>query len=80
MKKQKLISNLYERQSTDNWQDFLGCSDFEDRRNIFFKFIKEFEEQKVEWALGCSSNLFFRGIVDDFNDFDIIVDKPLLQE
>lgn len=75
MKKQKLISNLYERQSTDNWQDFLGCSDFEDRRNIFFKFIKEFEEQKVEWALGCSSNLFFRGIVDDFNDFDIIVDK-----
>lgn len=80
MKKQKLISNLYERQSTDNWQDFLGCSDFEDRRNIFFKFIKEFEEQKVEWALGCSSNLFLEESSTTSTISTLLSINPLLQE
>ena len=64
----------YKNQSNSNILDFYG-NYFEDRRNVFFRIINQFKKYNVNYALGCSSNLFFRGIVDDFNDFDIIFDK-----
>ena len=64
----------YRRQSDSNILDFFNDY-FESRRNVFFKIIDEFKKQDIHFALGCSSNLFFRGIVDDFNDFDIIFEK-----
>lgn len=68
----------YHRQRNANVLDFFG-KDFEKRRLVFFKIVAEFEKKGVYWALGCSSNLFFRGIVDDFNDFDFIVDQTSLE-
>lgn len=75
MKKQQLFVSNYTRQEIDNLQDFMSCKEFEERRNLFFKIADLFDENEIVWALGCSSNLFFRGIVDDFNDYDIIVEK-----
>lgn len=75
MKKQESFVSSYCRQEFDNLQDFLSCTEFKDRRNLFFKIANLFDENGIVWALGCSSNLFFRGIVDDFNDYDIIVEK-----
>ena len=64
----------YKSQSDSNILDFYGDY-FEDRRNVFFRIINQFKKYNVNYALSCSSNLFFRGILDDFNDFDIIFDK-----
>lgn len=77
MKKQKKID--YRRQSQANIQDFWS-EDFSIRRKVFFKLTKKLNDNQVNWALGCSSNLFFRGIVDDFNDFDLIVDKNSIEK
>lgn len=67
MKKQQLFVSNYTRQEIDNLQDFMSCKEFEERRNLFFKIADLFDENEIVWALGCSSNLFFRGIVDDFS-------------
>ena len=42
--------------------------------------MAEFQKQNINFAFGCSANLFFRGIVDDFNDFDIIFDIKYTDE
>lgn len=65
----------YKRQSDTNSFDFFTNNYFESRRNVLFKIMHELKKQNVNFALGCSSNLFFRGIVDDFNDFDIIFEQ-----
>lgn len=65
----------YKRQANSNIFDFCTNNYFESRRNVLFKIMHELKKQNVNFALGCSSNLFFRGIVDDFNDFDIIFEK-----
>lgn len=65
----------YKRQSSSNIFDFYGNAYFESRRNVLFKIMHELQKQNVNFALGCSANLFFRGIVDDFNDFDIIFEQ-----
>lgn len=42
---------------------------------LFIKTLKNFEEKEVIYGVGCSFNLFLRGIVDEFHDFDLIVEK-----
>lgn len=64
----------YRRQSNSNVLDFFNDY-FEPRRKVLFQIIDEFNKQNIHFALACSSNLFFRGVVDDFNDFDIIFEK-----
>ena len=64
----------YKRQSSSNVLDFFNDY-FEPRRKVLFQIIDEFNKQNIHFALACSSNLFFRGVVDDFNDFDIIFEK-----
>lgn len=64
----------YMQQSLDNIACFF-TEDFAKQRTTFFRIIKKFKEYNIEWALACSCNLFFRGIVDDFHDFDFIVDN-----
>ena len=65
----------YKRQSDSNILDFYGNTYFECRRDVLFKIMHKLQKQNVNFALGCSANLFFRGIVDDFNDFDIIFEQ-----
>lgn len=49
------------------------------RRDFFFKMCEAFEKENVKWNLFCSSSLFFLGITDDFNDFDLLIDKDSME-
>ena len=42
---------------------------------ILAKIAKEFAKQKITWALGASGMLFIRGVVNNFNDLDLIIAK-----
>lgn len=65
----------YLQQGMDNISCFFTEEDFAEQRTTFFKITKKFKECHIDWALACSCNLFFRGIVDDFHDFDFIIDS-----
>ena len=68
--------NKWESQQEANITAFL--EDDEEhlkKRNFFFKMIKAFEKADIKWTLFCSSSLFFSGITDVFNDFDLLIDK-----
>ena len=57
------ISSLFE----DEW--FYGR-----RKSVLLKVVDSFKKHNVKWSLLCSSQLFFKGVVDDFNDFDILIE------
>lgn len=77
-----MINNYY-YQSTANIQSFLQDAEYSERKDAFFTLFNMFQKNNIKWALACSCNLFLRGVVDDFHDFDFIVDKddcPRLME
>ena len=67
-------STMYKEQSLNNlvclWEDI----EYRERKDVFIKLVDEFEKNDVGWALGCSMNLFIRGVIDDFHDLDLIVE------
>lgn len=77
-----MINNYY-YQSTANIQSFLQDAEYSERKDAFFTLFNMFQKNNIKWALACSCNLFLRGVVDDFHDFDFIVDNddcPRLME
>jgi len=66
-------SNGYCDQALNNMVCLYEDTEYLERKEVFLKLIKIFKENNVKWALGCSMNLFCRGIIDDFHDLDIIV-------
>lgn len=67
------MSNNYQNQAVANMDVFLEYKDYAMKKEILEKVVHLFEEYDIKWELSCSANLFFRGIVDTFNDFDIII-------
>lgn len=63
----------YQLQAAYNKAAFLSDSEYREKYEVLKMVSKAFEEAGVIWALSCSSAMFFRGIVDDFNDFDILL-------
>lgn len=53
---------------------FMNDREYEERQQTFFKVLRELTNRKVHWALACSCSLFMVGFVDEFHDFDLIVD------
>ncbi len=45
-----------------------------DKIKTLCKIASAFNENKVKWALGGSLLLYFHGVVEDFNDIDILID------
>ena len=72
--------NKYGEQSRNNIICFLEDHDYRERRVTFELVVKELQKRNLSWALGCSMNLFFRGIVDDFNDIDIITNETSIKD
>ena len=73
--------NKWENQQEANITAFL--EDDEEhllKRNFFFKMYKAFEKEGIKWTLFCSSSLFFAGITDMFNDFDLLIDKESFED
>lgn len=68
------MENNYNYQREWNISCLLEDEEYEERRIVLLQLVKMFEEENVQWGLGCSTNLFLRGIVDEFHDFDMIVD------
>ena len=75
IRRQFIMRKNYLQQSMDNISCFFTEKDFAEQRKTFFNITKKFKECNIDWALACSCNLFFRGIVDDFHDFDFIIDS-----
>jgi hypothetical protein len=44
-----------------------------DKLTILSKIAKELNNKKVTWAIGASVLLYFKGIVPEFNDIDIMI-------
>lgn len=67
------------QQSEDNIYAFMIDDYFAERRNVFMEIVKAFEKYHIQWAISCSFSLFLRGLIDDFNDFDLIVNQDHIQ-
>lgn len=49
--------------------------DIPHKLKVLEKIAKEFNEKKIDWAVGASLLLYFKGISDVFNDIDIMVSE-----
>ena len=52
----------------------LTSSEFSARKEALEKLTEAAPYGSITWALSCSSNLFLRGLTDDFADFDVLID------
>lgn len=66
--------NSYDYQSEANIQCLLEDIEYSERKAALFTLFDELRKADVRWGLACSTNLFIRGIVDEFHDLDLIVD------
>lgn len=65
----------YELYQAENFDSFFKYRDFLKRRLALQKLCYAFRKENLHWALAWSAGLFFRGIVDDFHDLDIVVES-----
>ena len=65
--------NKWENQSARNILALLTSDEHTNRKNVLEKVCSAFNKADIKYALSCSAALFLQGIVDDFNDFDILV-------
>lgn len=72
--------NKWETQRLANNLAFLTSDDYTVRKKILESVCRAFKGKDVTWALAMSSSLFFRGITDDFNDFDILISIDSIEE
>ena len=70
----------WEVQREANLLAFLEEEEYAKRKEFFFEFVKEFEERKIKWCLFCSSSLYFWGLTDHFNDFDVLIDSKCIPD
>ncbi|MBR3003017.1 MAG: hypothetical protein IKF38_05635 [Clostridia bacterium] len=63
----------YEKQEYANILALLTAEDFAEKKMVLENVCRAFDRAEVTWALAMSSCLFFRGIMDDFNDIDILI-------
>lgn len=67
--------NDYDYQADANISSLLEERDYEERKNTIFMLLDEFKKEDIQFGIICSFNLFLRGIVDEFHDFDFLVDE-----
>lgn len=65
----------YNFQVDANVSSLLEDKDYEERKNTILRLLKAFQAENVRFGMCCSFNLFLRGIVDEFHDFDFLVDE-----
>lgn len=70
----------YERQQSANLLSFYTDEDMKHKKEILLRLVKAMKEENVTWALSCSSSYFFRGILDEFDDYDIVVEKRSVEK
>lgn len=63
-----------------NNEALMNYPEYADRFKSIKKLERMFRENGVEWALAYSTDLFIRGIIDDFHDLDVWVQDDLEAE
>lgn len=66
--------NIFNYQAEANISCLLEDKGYEERKKAFFLLLEQFQVNEIPFAILCSFNLFLRGIVDEFHDFDILID------
>lgn len=64
----------FEKQKYANILAFLTAEEYAVRKKVLENVCRAFEGTDITWAIAMSCSIFFRGITDDFNDFDILID------
>ncbi len=67
------IARDYRDQAYANHLALLSSEEFQERLEVLKTIARVFSKYGIIWALAFSSNLFLRGIVDDFHDFDLLI-------
>lgn len=65
--------NKWENQSARNILALLTSDEYTNRKQVLEKVCTAFNNAGIRYALSCSAALFLQGIVDEFNDFDILI-------
>lgn len=60
-----------------NNEALMNYPEYADRFKSIKKLERMFREEKVEWALAYSTDLFIRGLIDDFHDLDVWVQDDI---
>ena len=82
-KEEKQMLDNYNYQKEANITCLIEDKGYVERKNVMLQRVRKFSEANIGWGMGCSTNLFLRGIVDEFHDFDLIVDAkdiPAIQK
>ncbi len=64
----------YERQQNANLLSFYTDDEMEKKRNILLRLIEETSKENVIWALLCFCAIYFRGVVDEYHDYDVLIE------
>lgn len=75
-------SSEYVYQKEANIAAFIEDAQYEEREMKFVELVVALKDAGVRYGLACSMNLYLRGIVDEFHDFDLVVeaeDVPLIK-
>ena len=67
------MNSNYDYQKEANISALFEEQEYSERKDALKALLEAFEKANVKYALACSFNLFIRGIVDEFHDFDFIV-------
>ena len=67
------IMTKWENQSARNILALLTSDEYTNRKEVLVNVCSSFNAAGIRYALSCSAALFLQGLVDDFNDFDILV-------
>lgn len=77
----------YVYQAKANIEALCKEEEYSNRKEVLRKIQQAFDDEGVKWALAWGTSLFLNGIVDNFTDFDIIVDdesicklKPIMEK
>ena len=65
--------NKWENQSARNILALLTSDEYTNRKQVLEQVCTAFNNAGIRYALSCSAALFLQGLVDEFNDFDILV-------
>lgn len=68
-----LMTRKYLSQRNANILAFLTAPEYKVRREALKHLCKILNGLGIEWVFSCSIVLFFLGIIDDFNDFDVFI-------
>ena len=70
----------FERQATANLLAFYTNQELAKKKNVLLRLIEEMSKNGVVFALSCSESYFFRGLIDDFHDYDIVVEESSINK